>query len=63
MPEEHSVVIRFIITTKICFFSYIYIIFSGVGWKYLIKYKGLDCVTSSLNKQQTYRCHLTVIAS
>ena len=31
----------------------------GGGWKY----KGLGCFTSFLNRQQTYRCHLTVIAS
>ena len=32
------------------------------GWKYHIEYKGLDCVTSFLNRQQTYKCHLTIIA-
>ena len=34
----------------------------GGGWKYYIKYKGQGCVTSFLNRQQTYRCHLTVIS-
>ena len=33
------------------------------GWKYHNRYKGLDCLTSFLNRQQSYRCNLTVIAS
>ena len=33
------------------------------NWKYHIKYKEVDCFTSFVSRQQTYRCHLTVIAS
>ena len=38
-------------------------LFKGEGWKYHIKYIGQDSFISCLNMQQTYRCHLIVIAS
>ena len=36
--------------------------FKDGGWNYHIQNKGLDCFTSFLNRQQRYRCQLTVIA-